>query len=467
MQNIAQANNGPQTIASQAWRMPLSMLLALSFAILALMAVPAFAEAVSDPILKDPTERTFDAHDPLDASSWDDPIPSYTVRKAPVPQSPREQVRSIADKILRSVGRQADASRTQRPTQVNFKPDPELDRMIGQLILVGFRGQSPRARDAARTIAAIRAGKVGGVLLLGHNIKSSAQLKGLTRALLNAAGNNLPPFISVDQEGGLVQRLGPKIGLRKYPSAAKVALSKSTSEAAKVYGQMARDLASHGINLNFGPVVDLKVNPSNPVIARVGRAYSKFPQEVTDFATAFIEAHNRHGVLTAAKHFPGHGSSLTDSHDGFVDISRSWSETELTPYRRLVRKGKLNMVMIGHLYHANYSSGGKHPATLSRDIVDGLLRKKLGFDGVVITDDLYMAAVRKRYSLEESFIRAIQAGNDVIMLTGVSGRSANPNRLHAILRRAVENGRISRDRIKQSYQRIVRLKRKLFAQKKN
>lgn len=420
----------------------------------ALIAVCLLALGVSSSthaeIITDPTQYR------------EEPVPSYTKKSPAKTRTPEEAATGFARDILGSVGRKAETTALAEK-ELSAIPAPiTLDRMIGQLILVGFRGTSSKARDVQRTLKAIREGKVGGVLVMGHNIKTSPQLRLLTRAFEKAAGANPVPFISVDQEGGLVQRLGPKIGLRKYPSADKIAKTSNAKKAIDIYERMAQDLATHGINLNFGPVVDLKVNAKNPVIARPGRSYGKSADVVTRFATAFVDAHRRRGVLTAAKHFPGHGSSQSDSHKGFVDITRTWSETELAPYQKLAKSDKLDMVMIGHLFHNGFIKGGKDPATLSHDIVTGLLRDRIGFNGVVITDDLYMAAVRKRYTLEESFVRAIEAGNDVIMLTGVEGRSADPARLHAILRQAVDSGRLSVERIKQSYNRVINLKRRMF-----
>ncbi|MGH1418760.1 MAG: glycoside hydrolase family 3 protein [Hyphomicrobiaceae bacterium] len=395
-------------------------------------------------------------------------IPSYSQPPKPRQLTPVEQARRIANQILRGAKprqRHAEAANHSQNAQRSSPQKATLDRMIGQMIMVGFHGTSTKSRDVARTVAAIRSGKVGGVVLLGYNLKSSSQLKDLTGDLKSAAAGHLPPFIGLDQEGGLVQRLGPKQGLRKYPSAARIAKTETPQQAQAVYSNMAGDLARHGINLNFGPVVDLGVNKRNPVIYKPGRSYSALPKRVADYAGAFIDAHAKNGVLTAAKHFPGHGSSNSDSHKGFVDITKTWSEIELAPYRALASSGKLDMVMVGHLFHERLAgtTGQRHPATLSDGIINGLLRKELGFNGVVITDDFYMAAISKHYKLEDSFVRAINAGNDIIMLTGIAGRSANPARLHKILRSAVDAGRISHDRVRQSYDRIVRLKRELYA----
>jgi len=338
--------------------------------------------------------------------------------------------------------------------------------MIGQMLIVGFAGRTMRSRGARRIARLLGDGTIGGTILMRRNIASRRTMKSLT-GFFHAATGDLPPLIGIDQEGGYVQRLGPRNGYRRYPSAARIARGGGPERARRIYGNLAAELAGLGINLNFGPVVDLNTNPRNPVIGRLRRSYSANPATVTRFARAFIAAHHAAGILTAAKHFPGHGSSWADSHKRFVDLTRSWQAKELAPYRALAKSGGPDMVMVGHLYHPRITgrtgdaSRRRLPASLSRRAIEGELRTRLGFRGVVITDDLEMAAIRRHFGLRESVIRAIRAGNDILLFSNAAGDSHLANRLQAIIAKAVRDGRLTRTRIRRSFERIKALKRRL------
>src|SRR5690606_10098573 len=168
---------------------------------------------------------------------------------------------------------------------------------------------------------------------------------------------------------------------------------------------MAATLAEAGINLNLAPVVDVNVNPDNPVIGQLERSFSGDPDVVTEQAKAFIEAHHEHGVLCTLKHFPGHGSSEADSHLGFVDVTNLWSRQELEPFRNLIDAGLADAIMTAHIFNANWDS--EHPATLSRAVITGILREELGYDGVVITDDMQMGAIRDFYGFEAAVVMSV------------------------------------------------------------
>ncbi len=190
---------------------------------------------------------------------------------------------------------------------------------------------------------------------------------------------------------------------------------------------MAKELAEAGFNLNLGPVVDLDLNPDNPVIGARQRSFGADPNTVTTLARAFIAAHRDANIVTVAKHFPGHGSSRVDSHMALADVSETWREIELEPYRRLAKDGLLDAVMIGHLYHPRFSDGAKLPASLSGKAVRALRSKDwIDFHGVVMSDDLEMGAVSDDYSLEERVIKAINAGTDIVIVSnvGVAGHRA-------------------------------------------
>jgi beta-N-acetylhexosaminidase len=338
--------------------------------------------------------------------------------------------------------------------------DPGLDAMIGQMLLIGFNGTSPTGAGARRVAAHIAKGEIGGVILMDHNIRSPQQVRALT-GMFHKTGHPLAPFISVDQEGGLVQRLSSKKGFTAYPTARTVARVYSPERAKRIYAAMARELADAGFNLNYGPVVDLNVYRANPIIGRLGRSYGAKPEKVLAYARAFISAHREANVLTSIKHFPGHGSSRTDSHKRFVDLSKTWKDIEMEPYRVLAREGAIDTIMIGHLYHPAFSSEKRVPATLSRSAIDVWIRRKLGFQGVVITDDLEMAAVKKHHNLRETVIMAVNGGNDILMFSNAGRNPIFVARVTNIIRTAVENGAIPRERISIAYARIVALKERL------
>lgn len=338
------------------------------------------------------------------------------------------------------------------------RSDVGLDAMIGQMLLIGFKGASADGEAAKRVTGQIAGGEIGGVILMERNVRSRAQVKRLT-SKLRSAGHELTPIISIDQEGGNVQRLSSRRGFASYPRARTVGRRYTPEKAHETYRKMAHELAEAGINLNYGPVIDLDLYRRNPVIGRKGRSYGDDPEKVVQFARAFIRAHREANVLTSVKHFPGHGSSRTDSHKRLVDLSKTWKEVELDPYRDLAREGLIDTIMVGHLFLPRFSGEGRLPATLAPGAIEGWIRKDLGFDGVVITDDLEMAAVKKHHDLEETLVMAINSGNDILMFANPeSGFVARATKLIAD---AVERGDITNERIEQAYTRIVALKKKL------
>jgi beta-N-acetylhexosaminidase len=236
----------------------------------------------------------------------------------------------------------------------------------------------------------------------------------------------------------------------------------SLESAVRLYTTMAEQLAHAGFNLNFGPVVDLNLNPANPVIGQRQRSFGADPTIVTMLARAFITAHRAANIVAVAKHFPGHGSSRVDSHKALADVSTTWEEKELEPYRALAKDGMLDGVMLGHLDPPRFSDGAKLPASLSGRAVKALKAKGyIGFDGVVVSDDMEMGAVSD-YSLEERVIKAVNAGTDLLMFSNVSLRDPELGpKLHAIIADAVRDGRISRIRIEKAYGKIRLLKRRL------
>jgi beta-N-acetylhexosaminidase len=338
-----------------------------------------------------------------------------------------------------------------------------LEQMAGQMIIVGFQGDDAGDKSVKALAAELAAGDIGGVMYLKPNVKSLAAVKEMNAAF-RAASPDLPPFITLDQEGGAVERLTADVGFTEVPNARTVAAEDSPEQAEVLYGKMAAAIAKLGFTVNFGPVADLDINPKNQIIAKYGRAFGKGADVVAAYDAAFIRAHHAAGLLTALKHFPGHGSSTADSHEGFVDISKTWSSVELDPYRALIGEGMADFVMVGHLFHSDYAGEGsvKLPASLSPEWIGGVLREQLGFKGAVISDDLEMGAIREHFSLRDTVLRAVRAGVDVLLFSNTAKyRAGLADEVRAILVAEGEADPAFAQRIAESYARIVALKRRI------
>jgi beta-N-acetylhexosaminidase len=229
-----------------------------------------------------------------------------------------------------------------------------------------------------------------------------------------------------------------------------------------VLATLAVRLREAGINWNLAPVVDVGYNPANPVIVGVGRSFSANPRLVAAQARAYLAGMHAESMLTALKHFPGHGSSYTDSHKGFVDVSDTANaDVELAPYRLLLADHAVDSVMTAHVFNRHLDS--RYPATLSRRTITGVLRDDIGWDGVVVSDDLRMAAIEEHYGLERAAVLALAAGVDVLLIADdrlPDGRSAARVALEAV-HRALVRGRLDPTRVELSLGRIAALKARL------
>ncbi|HEY0652792.1 MAG TPA: glycoside hydrolase family 3 N-terminal domain-containing protein [Chryseosolibacter sp.] len=329
---------------------------------------------------------------------------------------------------------------------------------IGQMIEIGF----PKAEVDLKVLEEVRLGKVGAVIIFEKNIPATNSfnaLKKITWTYQQAA--KIPLLISIDQEGGRVNRLKTKYG---FPSSITAeAMGKSKLDSVKFYSEStAATLAGLGININFAPVVDLAINRDNPIIAKVGRSFSANEDSVIMMAKEVVKAHRKYGVLTSLKHFPGHGSSKDDTHKGLTDVTATWQDRELKPYQALIDSGYVDGVMTSHIVHRTLEPDG-HPGTLSDDILTGILRNRLHFNGVVFSDDMQMHAITKHYSLEEAIKMAINAGVDIMTFSNnIAGSDERTSdKVHSIIRKMVETGVITPQRIDESFKRIMRLKSKL------
>lgn len=343
--------------------------------------------------------------------------------------------------------------------------EPTLEKKIGQMLMVGFYGTyAPKNSQICKDIQFY---SIGSVILFDYNpvdknkpknIASKEQLKQLTKEL-QACSTDEKLLIAVDQEGGKVQRLKSIYGFYgNFPKASDV-IKMDQRKIKETYTKMSQELKSVGINYDLAPVVDLDINIKNQVIHGLGRSFGKEPKMVASYASIFIDAMHNNGVLTSIKHFPGHGSSVGDTHKGFVDVTNLWKEVELEPYRLL--KDKADTVMVAHVF--NKKLDAQYPASLSYATVTKMLRLELGYDGVVITDDLQMGAISQKYGLRNTLKLAINAGDDILLI----GNQLDPRQVQSVktlvdtIVSLVKSGEVKVEKIDKAYERIQILKKKL------
>ena len=334
-----------------------------------------------------------------------------------------------------------------------------LDIKIGQMLLVGMNGQ----QVDEILLQQVKDQKIGGVIFFEKNITSNNSYINLKRATWQLQqAHQTPLFIAIDQEGGTVNRLKEKYNFPKSVTAEYLGQMQSL-DSTRFYAEItASTLAGLGFNVNFAPVVDLSINKSNPVIAKYGRSYSDDPEVVSAHAAEVIEAHREFNVITVLKHFPGHGSSLEDTHLGIADVTEYWQPQELTPYAKLLQASKVDAVMTAHIVNKQLEPAGL-PGTLSRKIMKGILRDSLGHQGVIFSDDMQMHAIEKHFGLENAILLAINAGVDVLIFSNniQNSEMRTVDHVHGMIRRLVSEGKISEERIDASYQRITTLKSRL------
>lgn len=352
------------------------------------------------------------------------------------------------------------------PTEVSPIETVQLEEKIGQMLLIGFRGLS--VTDDSQIARDVMSGRIGGVVLydrdvaLGsseRNIQSPEQVKKLISTLQSYAEIKL--FVAVDQEGGSVNRLKQKFGFPATVSQQYLGTLDNPDSTNFYASRTGYTLNSLGFNLNFAPVVDVNINPESPAIGKIGRSFSADPAIVSKHARIEIDALHNYLILATLKHFPGHGSAASDSHLGFTDVTSTWQDIELLPYKNLIGGGFNDVVMTAHIFNANLDP--YYPATLSKNIITGILRNEIGFKGVIISDDMNMAAITSQYGLEQAIELSVNAGVDILIfannLTYNEQIAVDAVR---IIKSLVESGRITQERINQSYNRIMTLKGRLL-----
>lgn len=326
-----------------------------------------------------------------------------------------------------------------------------LDEKIGQLVISGFKGDT--VSEELKEL--IEKYHIGGVILFSANIKDSNQLIELTNSIkdTNSISGSIPIFISVDQEGGRVSRL-PK-DIEKFPSAANIGMSGNENYNYKVGNTLGQVIKSFGFNLDFAPVLDVASNPKNKVIG--DRAFGDNEDLVCRMGLQFMNGLKDSNIISVVKHFPGHGDTKEDSHYEIPYLNHDRERLdaiEFMPFKKAIESGA-DGIMVSHIVLKKIDD--KSPATMSKTVVTGILRKEFSYDGVVFTDDINMGAIAKNYLLRDAVIRTIDAGVDVI----VSSKGVEDTKLIIeIIKDAIKKGGISEERINESLNRILKLKYK-------
>ena len=323
-----------------------------------------------------------------------------------------------------------------------------LDEKIGQMIITGFNG-SEYNDDMDRLINEY---KVGGVILFARNIEDSNQMIDLTRAL-QENNNNLPLFISIDEEGGRVSRLPDDV--EKFPSAFTIGLINDQQTAYENGKEIGYTLKRLGINLDYAPVLDIYSNENNTVIG--DRAFSTEESIVSTMGIATMEGIEDSDIIPVVKHFPGHGDTEVDSHYGLPIVYKTLEELrnfEFIPFVKAIESG-CDVIMVSHIILNEVDS--INPASLSKIVISDLLRKDMGFDKVVITDDMSMGAITSIMSIEEACIKSIEAGCDILLL---GNAYEEIEQVINSIKLKLYNGEISEEQINKSVKRILELKKK-------
>lgn len=345
------------------------------------------------------------------------------------------------------------------PTQV-FRPSDvdvegllatmSLEEKVGQMLLSGFSGQA--ASGQAQTL--INQYYLGGIVYFGDNTRSPGQVLALSQDLQRLAQPNphpVPLLISIDHEGGRIFRF--QSGMTHFSSAMSLGATNSPDLVYNIAAANAWELLAAGINTSLGPVLDINDDPANLVIGL--RAFGGRADLVTLMGERYIAGLQEHGMIAAAKHFPGHGSTDVDSHSSLPVVNKSLEQlqqNELLPFAQAVRSG-VGIIMVGHIANRVLDPSGL-PASLSPVFIQDLLRGQMAYDGVIMTDALTMGAVTESYDIPGAAVKAVQAGVDIVAVTGPDFAGG----AHAAILQAIRSGAISQERVDQSVRRILLLK---------
>lgn len=323
-----------------------------------------------------------------------------------------------------------------------------LEEKAGQLLIVGFKGTFLNDR----TKSYLNDLKVGGLILFDRNIESKGQIIGLVEEIKGSnAEEDIPLFLCIDEEGGSISRL-PK-EYRRLPDPFQIGETNDVDIAFQFGQLLGNRVKGLGLNLNFAPVLDIHSNPDNPVIGK--RAYGTNPERVSDIGLEVAKGIRNSSIIPAVKHFPGHGDTSTDSHLELPIIDKSLEELrnfELIPFEDAI-ENNIEMIMMAHILLPSLDKD--YPATLSKKIVHDLLRDEMGYEGVIVSDDMTMGAIVNNFTLEDACIDFLKAGGDILL---VCHGEDNPRIVFDKIIEAVEIGELSMEEIDEKVYRILELK---------
>ncbi len=330
-----------------------------------------------------------------------------------------------------------------------------IREMLGQRLAFGFQG-TQLSQDF---IAFMKEYKIGNVILFQRNLESEEQTRQLCAQIQQLVLENTgyPAFIIIDQEGGMVSRIPEETV--NVPCAMALAAGGGPENAEKASRITIRQLRGLGVNFNLAPVLDVNNNPRNPVIGI--RSFGDCPEAVAEYGAASVRPYASSGVLCCGKHFPGHGDTAVDSHLGLPRVDKTLEQleqTELIPFRRCIREG-IPAIMISHVLFPALEPDGL-PSTMSRRVVTGLLKEKLGFQGLIITDCMEMGAIRDTYGTPEGTLAALRAGVDLAEISNTLELQKEAARL---VNQAAEQGMLDLEEVRASAEKILAYKRTLFS----
>lgn len=325
-----------------------------------------------------------------------------------------------------------------------------IEEKVGQLFMIAYRGEGVTALQDTM-VQDLQDYGLGGIILFGENIQSPDQTKDFIADL--QANSKCPLFIGVDEEGGRVSRItnNPAMGYEPIESMLSIGNKDSVEEAQQLGFTLGKTLKELGFNLDFAPIADIYTNPENTVIG--DRAFGKDAERVKSIVPTVVREMQKQGVSATVKHFPGHGDTFKDSHDGQVKVQHDLQrlrEVEFLPFEAAINVG-VDMVMVGHILTPQVTTDNL-PASLSKEMVTDLLRAELNYSGVVITDALEMGAIANEYTSTEACILAIEAGVDILLMPQ-EWKEAYTGVLDAI-----QEGRLDEDMINQAVRRILKVK---------
>ncbi|MEG2191921.1 MAG: glycoside hydrolase family 3 protein [Oscillospiraceae bacterium] len=374
------------------------------------------------------------------------PQSSQGVTSQPTPSPTGEKISSKAEELMKDMSNREKVGQLFiiRPESLDLSLTPQ---QVNDAYDYGVTALSDEMAEVLKKYP------VGGIALFGKNIQDPGQLKTFIGDMQHSCA--IPLFMGVDEEGGKVSRVAqnPAFPVQQYESMAKIGESSDEDKAYEVGATIGEYLKDYSFNLDFAPVADVNTNPKNPVIGT--RAFGSDEKTVAKMVTCLSKGLEDKGIISCIKHFPGHGDTKTDTHDGYASTQKNWQEMlqcEIVPFKQSIDQG-VDMVMVAHITAENVTSDGL-PSSLSQEMISEKLKGELNFKGVVITDAMAMGAITKQYSPEQAAIKAINAGVDIVLMPQDFICAYD-----GVLQ-AVEKGEISQERLDESVLKVLKLKEK-------